>query len=172
MGGANQLPRLCHDAVSTIAGKYGNSRDRWRRRRTRAKGMQPYWNTPMFEEYVRQIAEFVRANEAWAAPIIFALAFGESLAFISLLLPAWAALVTIGTIVGATGINFLPILVAGAVGAALGDWLSYWIGLKLENRVYHMWPFTRHPGLIPKGEAFVKKWGVLAIVIGDRKSVV
>jgi membrane protein DedA with SNARE-associated domain len=120
----------------------------------------------MFKEFVRQTAEFVRMNEVWAAPVIFALAFGESLAFISLLLPAWAALVAIGTIVGATGIDFIPILVAGAVGAALGDWLSYWIGLKLENRVYHMWPFTRHPNLIPKGEAFVKKWGVLAIVIG------
>jgi membrane protein DedA with SNARE-associated domain len=120
----------------------------------------------MFEDYVHQIAEFVRANEGWAAPIVFALAFGESLAFISLFLPAWAALVAIGALIGVTGIGFVPIWIAGAIGAALGDWLSYWIGLKLENKVYHMWPLSRHPELIPKGEAFVKNWGVLAIVIG------
>jgi len=36
---------------------------------------------------------FVRAHEAWAAPIVFCLAFGESLAFLSLLIPACAALV-------------------------------------------------------------------------------
>jgi membrane protein DedA with SNARE-associated domain len=29
-----------------------------------------------------------------------------------------------------------------------------------------MWPLSRHPDLIPRGEAFVKKWGALAIVIG------
>ncbi len=38
-------------------------------------------------------------HEAWAAPVVFVLAFGESLAFISLLLPAWAALVGIGALI-------------------------------------------------------------------------
>jgi hypothetical protein len=34
-----------------------------------------------FEAYGQQIVDFVRTHEAWAAPIVFALAFGESLAF-------------------------------------------------------------------------------------------
>lgn len=112
------------------------------------------------------ILEFVRTHQAWAAPIVFALAFCESLAFVSLVLPAWAVLVGIGALVGASGISFWPVWIAGSVGAALGDWLSYWIGLKLEKAVYHTWPLSRHPELIPKGEAFVKKWGALAIFIG------
>jgi membrane protein DedA with SNARE-associated domain len=112
------------------------------------------------------ILEFVRTHQAWAAPIVFVLAFCESLAFVSLVLPAWAVLVGIGALVGASGISFWPVWIAGSVGAALGDWLSYWIGLKLEKTVYHTWPLSRHPELIPKGEAFVKKWGALAIFIG------
>jgi membrane protein DedA with SNARE-associated domain len=48
----------------------------------------------------------------------------------------------------------------------LGDWLSYWIGLKLGPPVAHIWPLSRHPDLIPRGERFVKDWGVLAIFIG------
>ena len=118
------------------------------------------------EAYAEPVIEFVRNHQVWAAPIVFALCFVESLAFISLLVPAWAALVGIGTLVGASGLNFWPIWIAGATGAALGDWLSYWIGLKLERRVYHIWPLSKHPELIPKGENFVKKWGALAIVIG------
>jgi len=35
-----------------------------------------------------------------AAPIVLVLAFGESLAFISLLIPAWGALVAIGALIG------------------------------------------------------------------------
>jgi len=119
----------------------------------------------MFEEYARPVVDFVREHQAWAAPIVFALAFAESLAFISLLVPAWGALVLIGGMIQAGGLNFWPIWIAGSIGAALGDWLSYWIGQKLEHRVQHIWPLSRHPELIPKGEAFIKKWGVLGIFI-------
>lgn len=118
------------------------------------------------EAYGQQIADFVREHQTWAVPIMFALAFGESLAFISLLLPAWAALVGIGVLVGTGALSFWPVWIAGSVGAALGDWLSYWVGGKLGPPVAKVWPLSRHPDLIPKGERFVTKWGVLAIYIG------
>src|ERR1700693_5811443 len=114
-----------------------------------------------FHAYVDQIIAFVRDNAAWAPSIVFALAFGEYLVFISLLIPAWGALVAIGALFGPSGINCWPVWIAGALGAAFGDWLSYWIGLKLEHSVAHVWPLSRHPELIPKGEAFMKKWGML-----------
>ena len=41
------------------------------------------------DTHVPPVIAFVRDNAAWAPPIVFALAFGESLAFISLLIPAW-----------------------------------------------------------------------------------
>jgi membrane protein DedA with SNARE-associated domain len=115
--------------------------------------------------YTVPIIDFVRVHQLWAAPVVFVLCFAESLAFISLLIPAWAVLVGIGALISASGLNFWPIWIAGAVGAALGDWLSYWVGLKLEDRVYHMWPLSQHPDLIPKGEDFIRKWGALAIFI-------
>ena len=119
-----------------------------------------------FHGYFDQIITFVRDNAVWAPPIVFALAFGESLAFISLLIPAWGALVAIGALIGPSGINFWPVWIAASLGAAFGDWLSYWIGLKLEHSVAHVWPLSRHPDLIPRGEAFMKKWGILGIFIG------
>jgi membrane protein DedA with SNARE-associated domain len=116
--------------------------------------------------YVHQIIEFVREHGQWAPPIVFALAFAESLAFISLVVPAWAALVAMGALIKSGGISFWPVWIAASIGAACGDWLSYWIGLKLERGVAHVWPLSRHPDLIPTGEAFVKKWGILGIFIG------
>jgi membrane protein DedA with SNARE-associated domain len=118
------------------------------------------------EQYAHALAEFVRAHQAWAAPIVFLLAFGESLAFISLLIPAWGALVAIGALIGASGISFYPIWIAGAIGAALGDWLSYWFGYRYKEQVAQMWPLSRYPDLLPKGEAFVRSWGVPSIFIG------
>ena len=118
------------------------------------------------EAYAHQLVEFVRVHEAWAAPIAFCLAFGESLAFVSLLIPAWAALVGIGYLIGPTGISFWPVWIAGAAGAACGDWLSYWIGTKLGPAVAHVWPLSRHPDLLPRGERFMTRWGILGIFIG------
>jgi len=118
------------------------------------------------EASIHQVEAFVREHAAWAPAIVFALAFGESLAFISLLIPAWGALVAIGALIGPGGVSFWPVWIAAALGAALGDWLSYWIGLKLEYTVAHHWPLSRHPDLIPRGEAFVKKWGAFGIFIG------
>jgi membrane protein DedA with SNARE-associated domain len=118
------------------------------------------------ETLLHQAVDFVRVHEAWAAPIVFALAFGESLAFISLLVPAWGALVAIGALIGPSGISFWPVWIAGALGAALGDWLSYWIGVKFQYGIARVWPLSRHPELIPRGEAFIRKWGVLGIFIG------
>lgn len=115
---------------------------------------------------VQDTVDFVRTNQAWAVPVVFALAFGESLAFISLLIPAWGALVAIGALIGSSGIKFWPIWVSASLGAAFGDWLSYWIGLKLEHTVAHVWPLSRHPDLIPRGEIFMKKWGMPGIFIG------
>jgi membrane protein DedA with SNARE-associated domain len=118
------------------------------------------------EQYAHQLIDFVGAHGAWAIPVVAALAFGESLAVISLVIPATVALVGIGALIGASNLHFLPIWVAAAIGASLGDWLSYWVGLKFKTAVARIWPLSRHPDLIPKGEAFVERWGVAAVFIG------
>ncbi len=116
--------------------------------------------------YIQLVTQFVHDHAAWAAPVVFVLAFAESLAFISLLVPAWGALVALGAMIKSGGLDFWPVWIAGSLGAATGDWLSYWVGLKLEYSVAHMWPLNRHPNLIPRGEAFVKEWGIPGIFIG------
>ena len=118
------------------------------------------------EDFARAMADFVRDHQAWAAPIVLLLAFGESLAFISLLIPAWGALVAIGALIGVSGISFWPVCIAGGIGAALGDWVSYWFGFRYKEQVAQMWPLSRYPEILPRGEAFVKNWGVPSIFIG------
>jgi membrane protein DedA with SNARE-associated domain len=101
---------------------------------------------------------FVRERETWAAPVVFALAFGESLAFISHLLPATAILFGVGGLIGATGIGFWPIRLAAALGAVLGDWFWYWLGHHYKREITRHWPLSRHPELLLRGEAFFRKW--------------
>jgi membrane protein DedA with SNARE-associated domain len=118
------------------------------------------------DDGVVAVIAFVRDHGSWAAPIVFLLAFGESIAFVSLLFPALAALLAIGALIGVSGISFWPVWVAGGIGAALGDWVSYWIGARCKDRVAQLWPLSRYPEILPRGEAFVRKWGSPGIFIG------
>jgi membrane protein DedA with SNARE-associated domain len=112
------------------------------------------------------IIGFIQTHREWAVPIVFILAFGESLAFISLILPFWIMLVGIGTALGMLGLEFLPIWIAASLGAAAGDWLSYWIGARLKHRIRHIWPLSRYPKILPLGRLMFRRYGWLAIVIG------
>ena len=119
-----------------------------------------------FEQHAHAVVEFVRANAGWAPFIVGLLAFGESLAFISLLLPATVALVGIGALIGVSGIAFFPIWLGASIGAALGDWLSYLLGVKFEEPIAKVWPLPRYPDLLPRGHAFVERYGIYAVFIG------
>lgn len=115
--------------------------------------------------YADVILEFVRNHREWAIPMIGVLAFGESIAFVSLVLPFWAMLVGIGAFLTNTGTGFVPIWFAASVGAALGDWLSFWLGYHYHDRIARMWPLSRHPDLLTKGHNLFERWGFWAIWI-------
>src|SRR3979411_3384009 len=107
------------------------------------------------ESFADAMADFVRHHQAWAAPIVLVLAFGESLAFISLLIPAWGALIAIGALIGASGISFWPVWIAGGIGAALGDWVSYWVGFRYQESGGAKWPLSAYREIPARGAALV-----------------
>lgn len=119
-----------------------------------------------FETLRTTVVEFVRLHEGWAPFIVAALAFGESLAFISLFVPATFILVGIGALIGTAGLEFGPIWLGAMLGAALGDWLSYTIGRTCKDRVLTLWPMSRYPEAVARGERFILRFGPWALFIG------
>jgi membrane protein DedA with SNARE-associated domain len=112
------------------------------------------------------VVEFVQTHQFWAPLVVFALAFGESLAFLSLVLPATVILLAIGGLIGASGIEFFPIWLAGAVGSILGYWFSYEAGRYFQDRVHNMWPFNKRPDLFRRGQKFFESYGALSVFLG------
>lgn len=118
------------------------------------------------EHWAHETLAFIAANRQWALPLVFALSFGESLAFVGVLLPATVVLFGVGALVGAGALDFLPLWIAASIGAALGDSISYWFGHRYQNAVWRMWPLSRFPGLGPRGERFFHRWGVASVFLG------
>jgi membrane protein DedA with SNARE-associated domain len=118
------------------------------------------------ESTAHAIVEFIKAHEAWAAPIAFALAFGESLAFVSLILPSTVILVAIGGLLGASGIAFVPVWLAAGLGGSLGYAISYWVGYYFKDDIQNIWPFRTRPYLLRRGREFFHRWGVFGVFLG------
>ena len=94
------------------------------------------------------------------------LAFGESLALVSLILPATAMLLAIGGLLGVLGVPLWPALLAATAGAFLGDWVSYAIGYRFKDAIGTVWPLSRHPEMLPRAKALFARWGVLGVFAG------
>ncbi len=118
------------------------------------------------QEYSDAIIALVRDHREWAIPIVFVLAFGESIAFVSLILPFWGMLVALGALIGTSDWTFVLVWIAASIGAGLGDWVSYWLGYHYHDQIARMWPLSRYPDLLPRGHEFFEKYGVWAIVLG------
>jgi membrane protein DedA with SNARE-associated domain len=109
---------------------------------------------------------FVQQNAHLTAPVVFALGFAESIALVSLFVPSTFLFLGIGAVYSASGGEFWPIWLAGATGAAIGDCLSYGLGRYFKNDVRRIWPISKYPALIPRGQVLFERWGVFSIIIG------
>ena len=118
------------------------------------------------EQIFNVLATFVRDHQAWGPPVVALLAFCESLAIISLFVPATSILIGIGVFAAASSLPVLPMIIAGAVGAALGDVVSYWFGKRYGADVKNFGPFKSRPEMLARGEVFFQKWGASGVFIG------
>jgi len=112
------------------------------------------------------ILEFIRAQQAYAPLIVGLMTFGESFAFISLVLPMITILVAVGFALAAADVVFWQVWLGAAVGAFLSAWISYEIGHKVKKRAYGIWPLSRRPDLIDRGELFFQRFGPWAMFLG------
>ncbi|MBF9233542.1 DedA family protein [Microvirga alba] len=112
------------------------------------------------------IVEFVRDHEVYAPFILGLLTFGESLAFISLVLPTLTILVAIGFVLAAAEIPFWSAWLGAAAGAVIGNWVSFEVGRHFKTSAYHVWPLSKHPHLTVRGEDFFHRFGPWAVFFG------
>lgn len=118
------------------------------------------------DNLVRSTIAFVQDHQAWGVPIVFVLAFCESFAFVSLLVPATGILLGVGGLIAAAELGFWPMWFAAALGAIVGDWLAYWLAFHFKDRVLQTWPLAGNPDLVARGVGFFRKWGMLAVFVG------
>jgi membrane protein DedA with SNARE-associated domain len=112
------------------------------------------------------LLELIKAHSDWAAVVMFVTAFGESFPVLGLLFPGTSVLIAAGALLAAGTLPTWPILIGAVLGAVLGDAVSYWLGGRFGHTIARMWPFTRHPDLLPSGMRFFQRHGGKSVFVG------
>ncbi|WP_026987696.1 DedA family protein [Fodinicurvata fenggangensis] len=118
------------------------------------------------DSWLNDLLVFVQANGPWIAPILFVMAFGESLAVVGVLLPFTALIMACGGLIGAGAMDPWPVLLSSIPGAILGDSVSYWLGRWLGLRLLRVPLFRRNRRMLARGRLFFRRYGIASIFLG------
>jgi len=118
------------------------------------------------EDLALPLLQFIKTHQNWAFVVMFITGFGESFPFLGLAFPGTSLLIAAGTLVDAGTLSYPPVLAGAILGAVLGDFVAYWLGRRFGRGIARVWPFSRHPGLLPQGVGFFERHGGAGVFIG------
>ncbi len=81
-------------------------------------------------------------------------------------MPGVLLLVSLGGVIGASHSNVFPAWAGAALGAVLGDWISWWLGCHYHHKILHFRWFRRFESQIEKALHLFHGWGAWAVFIG------
>ena len=116
--------------------------------------------------WLEAILTAISSNFWLSLLFIFLVCIGEAVFILGLLVPSLPILLLTGGLIAQGALPFWPIFFAAAIGAIIGDAISYSVGYLLKDRIKTVWPFNKNLALIEQGERFFAKHGGKAIFIG------
>lgn len=120
----------------------------------------------MQSEFVNAMFAWVAAHPGWMSAVIFLTAAAESLTIVGVIIPGALIMFTLGAFIGLGHVDFWSAYWWSALGAVVGDAISFWIGRVFHQGVRRVWPFTRHPEMITRSEEFFRRHGGKGVLFG------
>ncbi|MEQ9546037.1 MAG: bifunctional DedA family/phosphatase PAP2 family protein [Marinobacter sp.] len=120
----------------------------------------------MSGNWLTTLSAWLTNHSEWLALAIFATAFVESLAIAGILIPGVAIMFAAAALAGQIAIPLVEVLLWAAFGAIAGDSISFALGRLCQGKLDRIWPLSRYPKAIHKGEYFFYRYGGVSVVIG------
>jgi membrane protein DedA with SNARE-associated domain/membrane-associated phospholipid phosphatase len=120
----------------------------------------------METEWTQDLLIWLTANPGWAGFWVFVMSFVESLAFVGILVPGIIILFGLGALISLGTMDVLPIWIWGSLGAFAGDIVSYAIGRRYRSHLVEIWPFSRFPKMLERGQEYFNVHGPKSLAIG------
>ena len=120
----------------------------------------------MLQSLFQSVVEYINNNPHGAGLIVYLIACSEALAVIGTIIPGSVTMTAIGILIGSHVLPMTATFIWAICGAITGDLLSYWLGRYYKDRIHKVWPFTRYPHWLERGEVFFAKHGGKSLIMG------
>jgi len=108
---------------------------------------------------------WIQAHPLLAGLVIFAIACSDAVIILGAIVPALPLLIAVGVLIGMDQVHGPYALACTALGAFVGDGLSYWVGRRWGQRLFTIWPFQRYPQLLIRGQLLFSRNAFKSILI-------
>ena len=119
----------------------------------------------MLEGFFNGVVDWVGNHPVAAGLVIFLIAFSDAVIILGAIVPALPLLFAIGVLIGLGEISGPYAVMCAALGALAGDGLSYWVGRRWGDRLRTVWPFSKYPQLLDRGELLFRRNAIKSILI-------
>lgn len=116
--------------------------------------------------FLAPLSAFISEHQAWAGVVLGVATFLESLVLIGAFVPATALMLLAGGLIATGALDPLTVLLWSVGGAALGDAVSYGLGVRLGGGALRLPLFRRHRRAIARTRLFSRRYGVASIFLG------
>jgi len=115
---------------------------------------------------IQPLMDWLTAHPRLSSLVIVGIAAIESLALIGIVVPGVALMLGVGALVGLGVLPLWATLFWAFLGAIIGDGVSYWLGHYYEHQLRKVWPLSRYPRIVIRGERYFKKHGSISVFFG------
>ncbi|HEY5971588.1 MAG TPA: VTT domain-containing protein [Pseudoxanthomonas sp.] len=119
----------------------------------------------MDSSWFDNLLAWITAHPVAAGAVIFAIAFCDALIVLGAIVPALPLLFAVGMLIGLGEISGPYAVASAALGAFVGDALSFWVGHRWGSQLRNHWPFRKYPQLLERGETQFRRNGTKSILI-------
>ncbi len=119
----------------------------------------------MDSSWIDATLAWIAAHPVLAGAAIFLIAFCDAVIILGAIVPALPLLFAVGVFIGLGQISGPYAVACAAVGALAGDGISYWIGRRWGDRLRGVFPFSRYPQLLDRGETMFRRNAFKSILV-------
>lgn len=119
----------------------------------------------MNSSWIESTLAWIAAHPVLAGAVIFAIAFSDAVIILGAIVPALPLMIAVGVLIGMGELSGPYAVACAALGAFCGDGLSYWVGRRWGDRLRGVWPFSRYPQLLERGELLFRRNAFKSILV-------
>ena len=110
-------------------------------------------------------ADWVAQNPVLTILVVFVAAIIEAAAVIGILIPGTPIVMAVAGAGALAGLHPAPVIAVAILGAILGDFFSFWLGQRYDQRLRRLWPLATRPHLMESAERFFARHGTMSVAL-------